>query len=153
MQASSSNIPFQVTHGCLVASLHGVVDDSHLIDFQNQILREVKTILVKGVVLDMSQVRVIDDITFGRLIQVSDSLKMLGSTVTYCGFQPAVVAALVHFDADISRVQAFYNLESAVSYLNEKFSEQVSGFEEDEDEVEKSADEVEKSAEVDEPNE
>ena len=146
MQASSSNIPFQVTHGCLVAALHGVIDDSQLGDFQNRILQEAKTTMVKGVVLDMSQVQVIDDITFGRLIQVSDSLKMLGSTVTYCGFQPAAVAALVHFDADISRVQAFYNLESAISYLNEKFNEQVSGFEEGEDEVEK-------SAEVDKPDE
>ena len=146
MHASSLSIPFQVTHGCLVASLHGVIDDTHLTSLQNRILQEVKTTLVNGVVLDMSQVQTIDDITFGRLIQVSDSLKMLGSTVTYCGFQPAAVAALVHFDADISRVQAFYNLESAISYLNEKFNEQVSGFEEGEDEVEK-------SAEVDKPDE
>jgi anti-anti-sigma regulatory factor len=148
MQASSSNIPFQVTHGCLVAAFHGVIDDSQLGDFQNRILREVKTTMVKGVVLDVSQLQVIDDISFGRLIKVSDSLKMLGSTVTYCGFQPPVVAALVHFDADITRVQAFYNLESAISYLNDKLDEQVSGTIEDEDE-----DELEKVAEVNKPDE
>ena len=150
MQASSSNIPFQVTHGCLVASLHGVVDDSHLIDFQNQILREVKTTLVKGVVLDMSQVRVIDDMTFERLIRVSNSLEMLGCAVTYCGFQPPVVAALVHLEVDISRAQAFFNLEAATRYLNEEFYEQFSGSEEDENETEKD-EKVEKSAEDDEP--
>lgn len=152
MHASSLSIPFQVTHGCLVASLHGVIDDSHLTSFQNRILQEVKTTLVNGVVLDMSQVRIIDDMTFERLSQVSDALEMLGYAVTYCGFQPPVVAALVHFEVDISRAQAFFNLECAIRYLNGESNEQISGLEKDENETEKGDEEVETSAESDKPD-
>lgn len=120
---SSLSIPFQITHGCLVAALHGMIDDNSLAGFQQRILEEVKVTHVKGVVLDMSQVSVLDDVTFSHLTRIANALVMLGSRVVFCGFQPAVVAALVHFDADTADVEAFFNLENALDRLNEEFME------------------------------
>lgn len=121
IQTSSSSIPFQVTHSCLVASLQGIVDDAELIEFQKRILQAVKSTAILGVVLDMSQLDMIDDITFERLSKIADSLRMLGTSVAYSGFQPPVVAALVHFEADTSPINAFHNLEAAIVFLNQSF--------------------------------
>ena len=102
----SQRIPFQITHGYLVASLQGYLDDSVLSIFQIELLSEIKQSQVRGVVLDMSNVSLLDSLSFTTLKKIADSISMLGAKTVFTGFQPTVISALVAFDIDFSGIDA-----------------------------------------------
>ena len=111
-------IPFQITHGFLVASLQGYLDDSVLNIFQVELLSEIKQSQVRGVVLDMSNVSLLDSLSFTTLKKIADSISMLGAKTVFTGFQPTVISALVAFDIDFSGIDATLQLEEAFNSLN-----------------------------------
>ena len=53
---------------------------------------------VKGTLIDVSQVRVLDSVLYGVLIETAQMIRLLGCKTIFVGFQAGVASALVDLD-------------------------------------------------------
>lgn len=128
-QTQSQQIPIQITRGCLVASLQGYLDNNVLKTFQSELLLEIKQHEVHGVIMDMSNVVLLDGISFKYLKVIANSISLLGAYTIFSGFRPTVASALVgleldflNIEATLQQEQAFKILESKANQLSKKSS-------------------------------
>ena len=91
-----------VMDGVLVAQVPDGIEDEALRRFQSGLLSRVHASSPRGVVIDMSRVRLLDSDSYAIIAGAGRMCAMLGARVVFAGFQPGVVSALMDLDADIS---------------------------------------------------
>lgn len=112
-----SQAALSIVQGCLVASIQADLYDDLLVRIRNGILDRVHSKTVKGVVFDMSAVRVMDTYIFNYLADTARMTKLLGVEAFFTGFRPGVVSALVDLDVDVSAILSFRSMDDAIGYL------------------------------------
>lgn len=106
-----------VFQGCLLVSVQADLYDDLLIAIREQTLRKIHSKTVKGVVFDMSSVKVMDTFVFKHLVDTGKMALILGVEAVFSGFQPGVVSALVDMEAETEMVNSFRTCEEALAYL------------------------------------
>lgn len=112
-----SKVVTHIIRGCLVVPIQGELYDELILQIQRDILEEIKQTGIKGVIVDLAGVDIIDSF-LGRV--VSDTAKMasmLGATTVLTGFKPAVVASLVDLDFEPGDIQTALTLEDGFHKL------------------------------------
>jgi anti-anti-sigma regulatory factor len=79
----------------LVVALSSDMDDSELIRIKDMVYESVIKLKVKQVILDYSNVEVIDSFMYKKFCNISEVLQLMGNKVVWCGFQPAVVSSFL----------------------------------------------------------
>ncbi len=69
---------------------------------------------VRGMVLDLGAVQIIDSYSLMRLTQLSRTLAALGVDLVVVGIRAAVASALVELNVDTTRLQTARSVESAM---------------------------------------
>ncbi len=106
-----------IVFGCLVATLQGDLYSETLEQVKQGILNKVYSTTVKGVIFDMSAVRMLDSYSFEYLVKIVKTIKLLGVEAVFAGLQAGVVSSIVELDIDFEGFQAFFNLEDSLNYL------------------------------------
>jgi len=109
-----------VMDGVLVAQVPDGIEDQALARFKTGLLGRVHQASPRGVVIDVSRVRLLDSASFGILADSARMAAMLGARVVFAGFQPGVVSALMDLDVDASGLTAVLGLEEAMELLGSK---------------------------------
>ncbi|MBF0231761.1 MAG: STAS domain-containing protein [Desulfamplus sp.] len=116
----------QVIHGCLIVTLNGDLYDDYVRQLQKGVLEKVKATCAKEVLIDVSQVRVIDSVTFAILEDTVRMVTMLGAKVVFVGFQAGVASALVDLDVEFDDILTAVTIEDGFELLRSDKSTELS---------------------------
>jgi len=129
----SSETAINVVQSCLVVTLQGEIPDEKFIRIRNDILNRIYSMAIRGMILDLSTVRVLDRYSFNALADTSKMASLLGVQTIFAGLQPGVVSALVDLEVDVSGIRTALTLEDA--FIQLPFIAQADDAREEADEI------------------
>jgi len=106
-----------VLDGVLVAQAPDSIEDAALRQFQSGLLSRVHATSPRGVIIDVSRVRLLDSASYALLADAGRMTAMLGARVVFVGFQPGVVATLMDLDVDTQALVTALSLEDGMELL------------------------------------
>jgi rsbT antagonist protein RsbS len=133
----SSETAINIVRSCLVVTLQGEIPDEKFIRIRNDILNRVYSMTIRGVILDLSTVRVLDRYSFNALADTSKMALLLGVQTIFAGLQPGVVSALVDLEVDVSGIRTALTMEDA--FIQLPFIAQAYDEGEEDDEISEAA--------------
>lgn len=110
---SASQIPLQLSRGCVVASIQIDLDHEVVIRFRNDLLQFVQDSQSAGVIIDLSGLEIMDTDDFEALRRTLSMVALMGARPILAGLRPGVVSALVGLDIDTEGIEAALNLDEA----------------------------------------
>ena len=120
LQKRKTDIGMSITGGCLIVQLTVELYDDLMESLQMTILNRVNKESLKGLVLDLSSLQVIDSYTCNLLIDTIKMVHLLGIQSIVIGLQPGIVASIIDLDVDIKSIRTALNLEDAIGLINGK---------------------------------
>lgn len=113
-----SELAMNVVKNCLVVTLQGEFFDEKFMRIRNDILKKIYSRTIRGMIVDLSAVRVLDRYAFNALTDVSKMALLLGVRTIFTGLQPGVVSALVDLEVDVSSIRTALRLDDAFIELS-----------------------------------
>ncbi|MBF0119893.1 MAG: STAS domain-containing protein [Desulfobacterales bacterium] len=107
----------QIVNDCLIFNLNEDLDDDNVRQIQKEIIEKVKGASTKGVIIDVSAVRVINVFTFSILRDTARMIYMLGAKVVFVGFKAGVASALVDLDIEFGDILTSVTMEDGFELL------------------------------------
>jgi rsbT antagonist protein RsbS len=141
-ETALSQAAMYVIRGCLIVPIQVELNDELMLQIQEDILERVNKTGIKGVIIDVSGVAVIDS-SLGRAIR--DTVRMaslLGAKTIVSGLRPGVVSSLIDLDFKIEDVLTAINLEEGLRLLAS-----VTASKEEPEEAEEAEEEIEAAEE------
>lgn len=117
MRDVASGIVMHMTRGCLVVPLQTELYDDDMIHVQSRVLEKINETRTKGVIIDLSAVRVIDSFLAQAIFDTARMALLLGATLVISGLRPGIVASLIDLDMDLGEIRTAINLEEAFQQL------------------------------------
>lgn len=115
--AESIKITIHETQGCLVVPIQEELSKEAALQIQRNLLEKVYAKSIKGAIIDLSGVKVIDGILWEIFSKTARMVKMLGFPTVITGLRPGVVASIIDLDLDFSDLITAMNLEDALEIL------------------------------------
>lgn len=110
-------LPIIQIRGCLLVSIRSELHDRLALDLQSALAEEVRTHGVRGVILDVSWVQVIDSYITRILNDIGRSVRLMGAACYMVGIRPAVAMTLVEMGVELDAVATALNLDAALEKL------------------------------------
>lgn len=101
----------------LVASVHTALDDSEMVRFQNDLVRQIGEYRARGVIIDVAALDVIDSFASRTLQSIADIARLRGAVTVIVGIQPDVAFAMVRLGMGMGEVATALDLEEGMAYL------------------------------------
>ncbi|BCS86857.1 STAS domain-containing protein [Pseudodesulfovibrio sediminis] len=115
IRASSSTM--NIIEGVLLVQAPENFDDATFQTLRREILQTVHAHSVRGVLLDVSAIEVIDSVSFHLLKDTSRTVTIMGAKTIFVGFQPGVVSALIDLGVEFDDIEAAREMEDAMNIL------------------------------------
>ena len=115
----SIKITMHETQGCLVVPIQEELSKEAAQRIQRKILEQVHAKSIKGVIIDLSGVKIIDGILWDVFSKTAKMVKMLGSPSVITGLSPGVVASIIDLNLDFSDLTTAMNLEEGLGILTQ----------------------------------
>ncbi len=114
------NIGMHNLQGCLVITVQCEPDDQLLLDLQEKTLEIVKESLVKGVIIALSDVKIIDASIFKSIDDIGKMLSLLGARTIISGIRPEDAASLADYDCRASHTLTAVSVEHGYQLLQQE---------------------------------
>ncbi len=101
----------------LVASVHTALDDSEMVRFQDDLVRQIGERRARGVIIDVAALDVIDSFASRTLQSIADIARLRGAVTVVVGIQPEVAFSMVRLGMGMGRVPTALDLEEGLAYL------------------------------------
>jgi anti-anti-sigma regulatory factor len=101
----------------LVVPVNVELDDDYVMQLRKGILEKVKATSTKGVLIDVSVVRILDVFTFSILADTARMVTMLGAAAVFVGFQAGVASALVDLEIDIGDIRTAVTMDDGFGMI------------------------------------
>ena len=111
-----------IVRGCLVVTLQEELYAGTLTKIRTDVLQKIQATKVRGMLLDLSTVRVVDSPAFNSLADTARMASLLGAASVFVGLQPGVVSSLVDLDVDIDGVRAALTMEDGFEQIQNLLS-------------------------------
>lgn len=102
----------------LIVSLQDAVSDTDLAALWRTLVERVGQQRIRGVVIDVSALDVIDSFACRTLTQVAQALGLRGAEAIIVGIQPDVAFSMVQLGLSVRDVRTMLDPEEAVEYLD-----------------------------------
>lgn len=145
-----SDLSIHISKGCLIVPIQGEIDDERILVIQKQILKGVEDTEVKGVVIDVSGVRVIEPYHAQIIDDTAKMIYLLGARTVLSGMRPGVAISLTDSNFDFKEIYGTAGtFEEGVRKLQAlvKVDEEFEGFEEEVEDIDFEA-EVDREEEI-----
>ena len=103
----------------LVASVHTALDDSQMVRFQEDLVRQIGEHRARGVIIDVAALDVIDSFASRTLRALSEMARLRGAVTVIVGIQPDVAMSMVRLGMGMGAVPTALDLEEGLGYLTE----------------------------------
>ena len=104
----------EVWEGVLTVPVLGVLDAVRAAEMMIAVLKQVVDRRCRHVIIDLTGVDSVDEMTATQVIQLVGALEMIGSKGIVVGIQPSVAQAMVSLGVDLSRITTLANLRQAL---------------------------------------
>jgi rsbT antagonist protein RsbS len=133
-----SDLSLHVSEGCLVVPIQGEINDERMSIIQKQILEGVEDTGAKGVVIDVSGVKIIEPYHASIIDNTAKMIYLLGAKTVLTGIRPGVAISLIDSNFEFKEIYATATtFEDGVKKLKSVVEvTQEAGLEESEEQVE-----------------
>jgi rsbT antagonist protein RsbS len=101
----------------LVASIHTALDDSEMVRFQDDLVRQIGEHRARGVIIDVAALDVLDSFGFHTIRTIAEMARLRGATTVIVGIQPDVAYAMVRLGMGTGEVPTALDLEEGLAFL------------------------------------
>ena len=117
MSAARPGAGMHAVDGVLIAPAPGDFADEAFLAFKKGILAAVHASSLRGVIIDVSRVELLDTSLFAVLADTARMAGLLGARIVFVGFQPGVVSALIDMDVPCDHIHSAPTLEDGLQLL------------------------------------
>ena len=103
----------------LVASVHTALDDSQMVRFQEDLVRQIGEHRARGVIIDVAALDVIDSFAARTLRALAEMARLRGAVTVIVGIQPDVAMSMVRLGMGMGGVHTALDLEEGLGYLQQ----------------------------------
>lgn len=118
-------IPILKVDGVLIASIQVALDDSSILEFQEDLLQRVAEDAPAGVIIDITAVDLVDSFMARSLNDAAIGVHLLGAELTLVGIQPHVAITLVEMGLTIPNANTALNLDQGLRALRKRMSDRA----------------------------
>ena len=111
----------------LIASIHTALDDSQMLRFQQDLVRQIGQHRSRGVIIDVAALDVLDSFGARTLRNIGEMARLRGAVTVIVGIQPDVAFTMVELGMDTGSVLTALDLEEGLEYLGGGVRSVVSG--------------------------
>jgi rsbT antagonist protein RsbS len=104
----------------LVASIHTALDDSQMVQFQDDLVRQIGQHRARGVIIDVAALDVVDSFGSRTLRNIAEMARLRGARTVIVGIQPEVALAMVALGMGTGDVATALDLEEGLGHLDRK---------------------------------
>lgn len=108
----------EIAENCLYSGLFGRLDSARMKAVTDAMLTAVETYRCENIIIDLSNIDLIDSLVAGHLFRVGDTLLLTGVRPIFCGISPVVAQTMVNTGIQFDRYQVARNLRSALTALH-----------------------------------
>jgi len=102
----------------LIASVRSDLSDTELLAFRDDVAERVGADRIKGIVVDVAALDVIDSFIARSLRSIVEVARMRGTETVIVGIKPDVAIAMVQFNLNLEPLRAVLDLDEAVDLLD-----------------------------------
>ncbi|MGW7535981.1 STAS domain-containing protein [Amycolatopsis sp. NPDC054798] len=113
----SAGLPILRLGDILLSGLLSDLDDATALAFTDELTARIADEDVRGVVIDISRLEIIDSFVARVLIQLAGTGRLLGAQMIVAGMRPAVALTLAELGLRLTGVRTALNAEQAVELL------------------------------------
>jgi rsbT antagonist protein RsbS len=110
-------VPVMKIGDTLLVALHGDLDDTTVIQIEEQLTREVARTGASGMLIDVSRLSVVDSFIARVLARIVAMVRLLGAQAAVVGIQPAVAITLVELGVPMGHLDTALNAEQGLALL------------------------------------
>jgi rsbT antagonist protein RsbS len=114
----SMDIPIQRQGSCLIASIPAALVDEDLTHLRDQIVEQVRHCRLRGVIVDVTGLDVVDSFATRTLGDLAANLRLRGAEMVIVGIQPDVAVAVARFGLTFEAVATVVDKDAGLDYLN-----------------------------------
>jgi rsbT antagonist protein RsbS len=103
----------------LVASVHTALDDSQMVRFQEDLVRQIGEYRARGVIIDVAALDVIDSFASRTFRALAEMARLRGAVTVIVGIQPDVAMSMVRLGMGMGAVRTALDLEEGLGHLAE----------------------------------
>jgi rsbT antagonist protein RsbS len=102
----------------LIASIRSDLSDGQLLALRDDLAERVGAERIRGIVLDVGALDVIDSFVARSLRSIVQSVRLRGTETVITGIRPDVAIAMVQFRLNLEPLRAVLDLDEAVAILD-----------------------------------
>ncbi|MER6629807.1 STAS domain-containing protein [Streptomyces sp. NPDC000987] len=110
-------VPVMQIGDTLLVALQGDLDDTTVIQIEEQLTREVARTSASGMLIDVSRLSVVDSFIARVLARIVAMVRLLGAQAAVVGIQPAVAITLVELGVPMGHLDTALNAEQGLALL------------------------------------
>lgn len=110
-------VPILRQGSCLIASVQDALSDAELRDLQHRLADQVGADGVRGVVVDLTVLDIIDSFATRTLSTIAHTVKLRGADAVIVGIQPEVAFAMVQLGLTLDGIRTALDLDEALALL------------------------------------
>jgi rsbT antagonist protein RsbS len=110
-------VPIMRIGATLLVALQGEIDDTTVLQVENQLTAEVARTHATGVLLDVSGLSIVDSFIARVIARIVAMVRLLGSEAVVVGIQPAVAITLVEMGVPMGHLDTALNAEQGMVLL------------------------------------
>jgi rsbT antagonist protein RsbS len=102
----------------LIAAVQGDLSDTEVLQLRDRLAERMGRERVRGVVVDVSALDVIDSFVARALQSIAVTAKLRGADTVIAGIQPDVAIAMVQFQLNLTPLRTALDLDEALALLD-----------------------------------
>ncbi len=107
----------QVVDGVLIVQAPEDFSDESLGAVKSRVLNKVHSSSVRGVLVDVSPLKMLDSVSYNLLAEMARTVTLLGAKVIFAGLQPGVVSTLIDLNVDCDDILTAVDVDAALAQL------------------------------------
>ena len=101
----------------LIASIHTALDDTQMVRFQQDLVRQIGEHRARGVIIDVAALDVLDSFGSRTLRDIAEMARLRGARTVIVGIQPDVAFVMVQLGMDVGPLVTALDLEEGLDVL------------------------------------
>jgi rsbT antagonist protein RsbS len=102
---------------CLIASIHEALNDGEMVQFQNDLVKQIGTHRARGVIIDVAALDVLDSFGSRTLQRIARMARLRGAETVIVGIQASVALAMARLGMHLDDVHTALDLEEGMQRL------------------------------------
>lgn len=122
------DVPILRQGDTLIASVQSALSDLELMELQGRVSRMVGEMRVKGVIIDVTVMDVLDSFSVRVLRTIAEVIALRGARAVIVGIQPDVAVAMVRLGLTLENVRTALDLDDGLALLEAESEEREDGW-------------------------